>query len=156
MADTVLEVDSFAGKRHEMPAEFGAFAGLLYVKALQHPHALAPTARGPSNKMGIKVGRHACVCVSYVWEKRAVEPVDTPRPHPSPRPHNNGYTSPSCMHAQRDRRKLRIEPLHLPPEGIRTLTEDVERGKRRHRPAAMLCAPTSGGGKGGGGEGLEF
>lgn len=59
VADTVLEVDSFAGKRHRTPPEFEAFAGILYIKALQHPHALAP-ARGPSNKMGIKVkGRRA-------------------------------------------------------------------------------------------------
>ena len=55
----MLEVDSFAGKRHRTPPEFEAFAGILYIKALQHPHALAP-ARGPSNKMGIKVkGRRA-------------------------------------------------------------------------------------------------
>ena len=54
VADTVLDVDSFAGKRHQTLPEFEAFAGILYIKALQHPHALAP-ARGPSNKMGIKV-----------------------------------------------------------------------------------------------------
>ncbi len=100
----MLEVDSFAGKRHRTPPEFEAFAGLLYVKALQHPHALAP-ARGPSNKLGIK----------------------------------------------RDSRKLHIEPLHLPPEGVRALTEDVERGKRRSSPAAMLCGTGGGGGGGGGG-----
>lgn len=54
----MLEVDSFAGKRHQTLPEFEAFAGILYIKALQHPHALAP-ARGPSNKMGIKVRREA-------------------------------------------------------------------------------------------------
>jgi hypothetical protein len=28
---------------------------------------------------------------------------------------------------QRDRRKLHVEPLHLPPEDARDLTEDVEK-----------------------------
>jgi hypothetical protein len=69
----VLEVDSFAGKRHQTPPEFEAFAGLLYIKALQHPHALAPV-RGPSNKLGVKVSRaegKGCVCVCCVlyWYK---------------------------------------------------------------------------------------
>ena len=58
---------------------------------------------------------------------------------------------------QRDRRKLHIEPLHLPPEGVRALTEDVEKGKKKKghasSAAAMLCA-TSGGAAGGGG--LDF
>lgn len=62
---------------------------------------------------------------------------------------------------QRDRRKLHIEPLHLPPEGVRALTEDVEKGRKKkgHQPStvAMRCATSGRGAAGGGGEGgLDF
>jgi len=117
VADTVLELSSFAargreGGREGGPREFEAFAGLLYVKGLQHINALAPV-RGTSNKWGVR----------------------------------------------RDRRKLYIEPLHLPPEGVRTLTEDVEEkkgGRKRNRGKVpgMMCA--TGGGGDGGGSSLDF
>ena len=118
VADTVLELSSFAaGGREEgregRPGEFEAFAGLLYVKGLQHINALAPV-RGTSNKWGVR----------------------------------------------RDRRKLYIEPLHLPPEGVRTLTGDVEKEKKEGRKRergnvpGMMCA--TGGRGGGGGSSLDF
>ena len=118
VADTVLELSSFAaggreGGREGRPAEFEAFAGLLYVKGLQHVNALAPV-RGTSNKWGMK----------------------------------------------RDRRKLYVEPLHLPPEGVRALTGDVEKEKKRKggreggKVPGMMCA--TGGGGGGGGGSLDF
>jgi len=119
VADTVLELSSFAAGGREggrdgarPPGEFEAFAGLLYVKGLQHVNALAPI-RGTSNKWGVK----------------------------------------------RDRRKLYILPLHLPPEGVRTLTGDVEKEKKKGRreggkAPGMMCA--TGGGGGGGGGSLEF
>lgn len=124
VADTVLELQSFAGHRHRTAPEFEAFAGFLHIKALQHLNALAPI-RGPSNKLGVK----------------------------------------------RDRRKLHIEPLHLPPEGVRNLTEDVEmqkRGRRRKEERGggpggegktgglvpgMMCATS---GRGGHGASLDF
>ncbi len=112
VADTVLELQSFASQRYRTAGEFAPFAGLLYVRALQHVNALAPV-RGPSNKLGVK----------------------------------------------RNRRKLHIEPLHLPPEGVRTLTEDVEKssgkkkgdggsGKKLKVPG-VLCATSGSAARGG-------
>jgi hypothetical protein len=71
--DTVLSVESFAGKGHVVPYEFKEYLGFFTVKKLQQYGVLAPYQPPKGTRFGIK----------------------------------------------RDRRKLHIEPLHLPPEESR-------------------------------------
>jgi hypothetical protein len=71
--DSVLSVDSFAGKAHVVPYEFKEFLGFFTVHKLSQCGQLAPYQPLKGTKFGIK----------------------------------------------RDRRKLHIEPLHLPPEESR-------------------------------------
>jgi elongator complex protein 4 len=74
LCDTLLCVDSFAGKEDTVPAEFKNFCGYLHVKRIQQANSIA-SFRSSNCKYGIK----------------------------------------------RDRRKLHIEPLHLPPEESRAM-----------------------------------
>lgn len=73
VVDTVLSVESFAGKAHVVPYEFREYLGFFTVKKLQQYGVLAPYQPPKGTRFGIK----------------------------------------------RDRRKLHIEPLHLPPEESR-------------------------------------
>lgn len=74
LCDTLLCVESFAGKEDAVPPEFKAFCAYLHVKRIQQANSIA-SFRSPNCKYGIK----------------------------------------------RDRRKLHIEPLHLPPEESRAM-----------------------------------
>mmetsp|Transcript_3416 Transcript_3416/g.5336 ORF Transcript_3416/g.5336 Transcript_3416/m.5336 type:complete len:332 (-) Transcript_3416:32-1027(-) len=71
-ADTVLEVDSFAGHEATVPVEYRFFCGFLLIHKLQQIGAMVPH-RPSAARFGLK----------------------------------------------RDRRKLHVEPLHLPPEDSR-------------------------------------
>eukprot|EP00598_Pedospumella_elongata_P001057 CAMPEP_0184978266 /NCGR_PEP_ID=MMETSP1098-20130426/8822_1 /TAXON_ID=89044 /ORGANISM="Spumella elongata, Strain CCAP 955/1" /LENGTH=536 /DNA_ID=CAMNT_0027501385 /DNA_START=18 /DNA_END=1628 /DNA_ORIENTATION=- len=75
VSDTVLSVESFAGRTHSVPYEFKDFQGFLVVHKLQQYGSMAPF-RPPGTRFGLK----------------------------------------------RDRRKLHIEPLHLPPEESRAFS----------------------------------
>lgn len=75
VADTVLSVESFAGRTHSVPYEFKEFQGFLVVHKIQQYGSMAPF-RPPGTRFGLK----------------------------------------------RDRRKLHIEPLHLPPEESRAFS----------------------------------
>lgn len=75
MADTVLSVESFAGRTQSVPYEFKEFQGFFVVHKIQHYGSMAPF-RPPGTRFGLK----------------------------------------------RDRRKLHIEPLHLPPEESRAFS----------------------------------
>lgn len=75
VADTVLSVESFAGRAHSVPYEFKVFQGFLVVQKIQQYGSMAPF-RPPGTRFGLK----------------------------------------------RDRRKLHIEPLHLPPEESRAFS----------------------------------
>jgi hypothetical protein len=72
VADTVITIDTFAGRVQSVPSEFHDFCGLLSIVKLQHAGCLVPF-RPPGSRFGLK----------------------------------------------RDRRKLHVEPLHLPPEESR-------------------------------------
>lgn len=74
LCDTLLCVESFAGKESTVPVEFKLFCGYLHVKRIQQANSIA-SYRAGNCKYGIK----------------------------------------------RDRRKLHIEPLHLPPEESRAM-----------------------------------
>ena len=75
VADTVLSVESFAGRAHSVPYEFKDFQGFLVLHKIQQYGSTAPF-RPPGARYGLK----------------------------------------------RDRRKLHIEPLHLPPEESRAFS----------------------------------
>ncbi len=72
--DSVLSVNSFAGKEHVVPYEFREYLGFFTVKKVQQYGVLAPYQPPKGSRFGIK----------------------------------------------RDRRKVHIEPLHLPPEESRS------------------------------------
>lgn len=72
VADTVLAVQTFAGRAHSVPYEFAEFCGFLTIHKVQEVGVFA-SFRPPGSKFGLR----------------------------------------------RDRRKLHIEPLHLPPEQSR-------------------------------------
>jgi len=74
IADTVVAIDSFAGRANITPVEFREFCGFLIVRKIAHMSAIVPH-RPAHIKYGLK----------------------------------------------RDRRKLHIEPLHLPPEESRAM-----------------------------------
>lgn len=74
VADTVVSVESFAGRAQSIPYEFDEFCGFFMVHKVQQHGVLAPH-RSNGSRFGIK----------------------------------------------RDRRKLHIEPLHLPPEDNRAM-----------------------------------
>ena len=106
LADTVLQVDSFAGREGSVPIEFRFFCGFFLVHKLQQLGSVTPH-RPSACRYGLK----------------------------------------------RDRRKLRVEPLHLPPEESRASkydsdapiasTSQVSAQKRLEKEQAALRAVTS-------------
>jgi hypothetical protein len=95
VADTVLSVESFAGRAHSVPYEFKEFQGFLVVQKLQHYGSMAPF-RPPGTRFGLK----------------------------------------------RDRRKLHIEPLHLPPEESRAFST-TGGAEQTHTSGAATAGPTT-------------
>ena len=79
MMDAHVSIESFAGRRGAVPAEFRAFLGFLHLHQLSATGSLAPH-RPPECRLGVK----------------------------------------------RDRRKLHLEPLHLPPEDNRATQSAVQ------------------------------
>lgn len=85
ITDTLLSVESFAGRQANVPVEFRFFCGFFNVHKLQHVGAISSPHRPSAKRFGL----------------------------------------------QRDRRKLHIEPLHLPPEESRASKYDSKETKAR-------------------------